>query len=91
MNRNLLLSCIVVLCSLASLSSFAQAERYIAGTLYTVLEASVRTADAETIEALEIFWHACLTATPSNLYSKTGLQTEQTILPSFASPVFLIP
>lgn len=59
MNRKLLLSCIVILSSLASLTSLAQAERYIAGTHYKVLEPAVRTADADKIEVLEIFWYGC--------------------------------
>lgn len=59
MNRKLLLSCIVILGSLYNLASFAQAERYIAGTHYKVLESSVRTADADKIEVLEIFWYGC--------------------------------
>lgn len=59
MSRKLLLSCIAILSSLASLPSLAQAERYIAGTHYTVLEPTLRTADTETIEVLEIFWYGC--------------------------------
>lgn len=59
MNRKLLLGAIVILSSLASLTSLAQAERYIAGTHYTVLEPAVRTADAGKIEVLEIFWYGC--------------------------------
>jgi len=63
MNRRTLLSCIVILGFLTSLSyslsSFAQAQRYIAGTHYTILEPSVRTANAGKIEVLEIFWYGC--------------------------------
>jgi thiol:disulfide interchange protein DsbA len=59
MNRRFILCCIATLASLNSLSSFAQAERYVAGTHYTVIEPSVRTADADKIEVLEIFWYGC--------------------------------
>ncbi|PCI76353.1 MAG: disulfide bond formation protein DsbA [SAR86 cluster bacterium] len=59
MKPRLILNSIVMLLSLNSLNSFAQAERYIAGTHYKVLEAPVRTADADKIEVLEIFWYGC--------------------------------
>lgn len=63
MNRRIILNCIVILGSLGSLTyslaGFSQADRYIAGTHYTVLESSVRTADASKIEVLEIFWYGC--------------------------------
>jgi thiol:disulfide interchange protein DsbA len=63
MNRRTLLNYMVILGSLASLTyslaSFAQAERYIAGTHYKVIEPTVRTAHADKIEVLEIFWYGC--------------------------------
>jgi thiol:disulfide interchange protein DsbA len=63
MNRRTLLSCILILGSSTSLSYspaiFPQADRYIAGMHYTIIEPSVRTADAGKIEVLEIFWYGC--------------------------------
>lgn len=59
MHRKFLFGCIALLISLTSLTSFGQAERYIAGTHYKVLDSAVRTADADKIEVLEIFWYGC--------------------------------
>jgi len=59
MKHRLILNCFFILGSLYSLSSFAQAERYMAGTHYTAIEPAVRTADADKIEVLEIFWYGC--------------------------------
>jgi thiol:disulfide interchange protein DsbA len=40
-------------------SSFAQIERYVAGTHYTELRAPVNTNDSAKIEVLEAFWYGC--------------------------------
>ncbi|MSR12229.1 MAG: thiol:disulfide interchange protein DsbA/DsbL [Gammaproteobacteria bacterium] len=40
-------------------SSYAQIEKYVAGTHYTVLPAPVNTKDANKIEVLEAFWYGC--------------------------------
>ncbi len=40
-------------------SVFAQPEKYVAGTHYTVIGTPVRTNDAEKIEVLEVFWYGC--------------------------------
>lgn len=59
MRHRHLLNCLAILASLASLTSFAQADRYIAGTHYKTLDSAVRTADPSKIEVLEIFWYGC--------------------------------
>ena len=59
MNRTLLVSFIFSLASLFSLCSFAQTDRYLAGTHFKIIEPAVRTADATKIEVLEIFWYGC--------------------------------
>lgn len=50
-----------LLCALLPLafSSYAQIEKYVAGTHYTVLPAPVNTRDASRIEVLEVFWYGC--------------------------------
>lgn len=40
-------------------SSFAQIERYVAGTHYTELPNPVNTRDASKVEVLEAFWYGC--------------------------------
>ena len=40
-------------------SSFAQIERFVAGTHYTELAAPVNTNDSSTVEVLEVFWYGC--------------------------------
>ena len=40
-------------------SSFAQIEKYVAGTHYTELSAPVNTNDASKVEVLEAFWYGC--------------------------------
>ena len=40
-------------------SSFAQIEKYVAGTHYTELRAPVNTNDASKVEVLEAFWYGC--------------------------------
>ena len=42
-----------------ALSSFAQIERYVAGTHYTELPNPVNTRDAAKVEVLEAFWYGC--------------------------------
>lgn len=37
----------------------AQAERYVAGTHYRVLDTPVRTEDSSMIEVIELFWYGC--------------------------------
>jgi thiol:disulfide interchange protein DsbA len=40
-------------------SSFAQIERFIAGTHYTELSAPANTNDSSKVEVLEVFWYGC--------------------------------
>ena len=40
-------------------SSYAQIERYVAGTHYTELRAPVNTKDSSKVEVLEAFWYGC--------------------------------
>jgi thiol:disulfide interchange protein DsbA len=40
-------------------SSFAQIEKYVAGTHYTELQAPVNTNDSSKVEVLEAFWYGC--------------------------------
>ena len=40
-------------------SSFAQIERFVAGTHYTELAAPVNTNDSSKVEVLEVFWYGC--------------------------------
>lgn len=51
----------VVLVSLLPLafSSYAQIERYVAGTHYTELSNPVNTGDASKVEVVEAFWYGC--------------------------------
>ncbi|MFT4863765.1 MAG: thiol:disulfide interchange protein DsbA [Pseudohongiellaceae bacterium] len=42
-----------------SLSSFAQIERFVAGTHYVELDNPVNTRDASKIEVIEAFWYGC--------------------------------
>jgi protein dithiol oxidoreductase (disulfide-forming) len=42
-----------------AVSSFAQIERFVAGTHYTELKAPVNTNDASKVEVLEVFWYGC--------------------------------
>jgi len=58
MKRALQLSLFFALLPLA-FSSYAQIEKYVAGTHYTVLPAPVNTKDANKIEVLEAFWYGC--------------------------------
>lgn len=50
---------LILLGSLLALPATAQADRYVAGTHYTVLDNPVRTADASKIEVVEVFWYGC--------------------------------
>ena len=38
---------------------FAQADRFVAGTHYRVLETPARTADSSRVEVVELFWYGC--------------------------------
>lgn len=58
MKRTLQLCLFIVLVPLA-FSSYAQIEKYVAGTHYTELPAPVNTNDASKIEVLEAFWYGC--------------------------------
>ena len=51
----------VVLVALLPLavSSYAQIERYVAGTHYTVLPTPVNTQDSSKVEVIEAFWYGC--------------------------------
>jgi thiol:disulfide interchange protein DsbA len=40
-------------------SSYAQIEKYVAGTHYTELKAPVKTKDASRVEVIEAFWYGC--------------------------------
>jgi thiol:disulfide interchange protein DsbA len=42
-----------------ALSSFAQMDRYLPGTHYTVLDNPVNTNDPSKVEVLEVFWYGC--------------------------------
>jgi thiol:disulfide interchange protein DsbA len=42
-----------------ALSSFAQMDRYLPGTHYTVLDNPVNTNDPSRVEVLEVFWYGC--------------------------------
>ncbi|MEQ8953674.1 MAG: thiol:disulfide interchange protein DsbA/DsbL [Gammaproteobacteria bacterium] len=44
---------------LVTAPSVAQVSRYVEGTHYQVLDTPVRTADAERIEVIELFWYGC--------------------------------
>ncbi|PCJ19977.1 MAG: hypothetical protein COA96_16025 [SAR86 cluster bacterium] len=58
--RTLLVSSLFVMFSAVfATSAIAQADKYIAGTHYTILENPVRTADDSKIEVTEIFWYGC--------------------------------
>lgn len=58
MKRALQLCLFLALAPLA-FSSYAQIEKYVAGSHYTVLPAPVNTNDASKIEVLEVFWYGC--------------------------------
>ncbi len=58
MKRTVQLLAFVLLLPLA-FSSQAQIEKYIAGTHYTQLRATVNTNDASKIEVIEAFWYGC--------------------------------
>ena len=58
MKRSLQVLTFVLLMPLA-FSSFAQIERFVAGTHYTELAAPVNTNDSSKIEVLEVFWYGC--------------------------------
>jgi len=42
-----------------AMSSFAQLDRYVAGTHYAELPAPVNTQDASKVEVIEVFWYGC--------------------------------
>ena len=42
-----------------AVSSFAQVEKYLAGTHYTELKAPVNTRDSSRVEVIEAFWYGC--------------------------------
>ena len=58
MKRSIQFLTFVLLMPLA-FSSFAQIERFVAGTHYTELAAPANTNDASKIEVLEVFWYGC--------------------------------
>jgi thiol:disulfide interchange protein DsbA len=58
MKRSIQVLTFVLLMPLA-FSSFAQIERFIAGTHYTELSAPVNTNDSSKVEVLEVFWYGC--------------------------------
>lgn len=58
MKRSLQILTFVLLMPLA-FSSFAQIEKYVAGTHYTELSAPVNTNDSSKVEVLEAFWYGC--------------------------------
>ena len=58
MKRSIQVLTFVLLMPLA-FSSFAQIERFVAGTHYTELAAPVNTNDASKVEVLEVFWYGC--------------------------------
>lgn len=58
MQRRIQILTFVLLMPLA-FSSFAQIERFIAGTHYIELTAPVNTRDASKVEVLEVFWYGC--------------------------------
>jgi thiol:disulfide interchange protein DsbA len=58
MKRSMQVLTFVLLMPLA-FSSFAQIERFVAGTHYTELAAPVNTNDSSKIEVLEVFWYGC--------------------------------
>lgn len=51
--------CLFIALAPLAFSSFAQIEKYVAGTHYTELPAAVNTNDASKIEVLEAFWYGC--------------------------------
>ena len=55
----ILVSLLILLSQLITMPAAAQVDKYIAGTHYTVLDKSVRTADASRIEVAEVFWYGC--------------------------------
>ena len=58
MKRSIQVLTFVLLMPLA-FSSFAQIERFVAGTHYTELAAPANTNDSSKIEVLEVFWYGC--------------------------------
>ena len=58
MKRSIQVLTFVLLMSQA-FSSFAQIERFVAGTHYTELAAPANTNDSSKIEVLEVFWYGC--------------------------------
>ena len=58
MKRSMQILTFVLLMPLA-FSSFAQIEKFVAGTHYTELSAPVNTNDASKVEVLEVFWYGC--------------------------------
>ena len=57
-NRTIQLLALIALLPLA-FSSYAQIDRYVAGTHYAELKAPVNTHDASKIEVIEAFWYGC--------------------------------
>ena len=58
MKRSIQVLTFVLLMPMA-FSSFAQIERFVAGTHYTELAAPANTNDSSKIEVLEVFWYGC--------------------------------
>ena len=56
--RTIQLLAVLALLPLA-VSSFAQVEKYLAGTHYTELKAPVNTKDSSKVEVIEAFWYGC--------------------------------
>ena len=56
--RTIQLLAVLALLPLA-VSSFAQVEKYVAGTHYTELRAPVNTKDSSKVEVIEAFWYGC--------------------------------
>lgn len=59
MSLRIIASLLILLCQFLAMPAVAQADKYIAGTHYTVLEKPVRTADPSRIEVAEVFWYGC--------------------------------
>lgn len=57
--KKILQFCLMLVLIPLAVSSYAQIEKYVAGTHYTVLPAPVNTNDASKIEVLEAFWYGC--------------------------------
>lgn len=57
--KRLSLGLLLVLVAAISAGANAQAQRFVAGTHYQVLDNPVRTEDSSKIEVIELFWYGC--------------------------------